>query len=47
MMNEEERITFFQRVRAVFTIPDINIYYKVIFNLGSAGSRAVKQTTEI
>lgn len=37
----------FGRVKVVFTLSDIGICYKAIFNLGTANSREEKQTTEI
>lgn len=32
----------FERVSAVFTLPDIKVYYKAIFNKCGADSRVVK-----
>lgn len=46
-MSEGEGIKCFERVRMVFTIPDIKIYYKATLNLGSVDSRVEKQTTAI
>lgn len=46
-MSEGEKIKCFERVRAAFTLPDIKIYYKAIFNLGGGDSRVEKQTIAI